>query len=391
MRFLTAGESHGQGLTVIIDGFPAGVTVTVDSINCDLARRQLGYGRGGRMKIERDQAKILSGIRFEKTTGAPITLFIENKDWKNWTEVMAAEGQWTEAAEAKKFVRPRPGHSDLAAFYKYGFDDLRDALERSSARETAARVAAGAVAKQLLHAIDVDMMSHVVSLGGLDVPETNLNQSFETLKQQAEANDLRCVGGEALLTKIRKHIDDTRKAGSTLGGTVEVIVQNMPPGVGSYIQWDRRLDGLLAQAVMSIQAVKAVSFGAGSQGSQRDGYNFHDAINLNDEHALTRPTNRAGGLEAGVTNGQPVVVRAVMKPISTLLKPLDSVNLEKGEAEAAHFERSDVTAVPACGVVCEAMVAFVLAQALVDKFGRDTLAEVQTNLTSFKNNQKFNV
>lgn len=391
MRFLTAGESHGQGLTVIIDGFPAGVTVTAQAINNDLARRQLGYGRGGRMKIETDQVKITSGIRFEKTTGAPITLFIENKDWKNWTDVMAPEGQWTEAADDKKFVRPRPGHSDLAAHYKYGFDDLRDALERSSARETAARVAAGAVAKQLLKAINVDILSHVVSLGGVDIPTENYDQPFEALKTQVEANDLRCAGDEALLTQIRQLIDDTRKAGNTLGGTIEVIANNLPAGLGSYIQWDRRLDGLLAQAVMSIQAVKAVSFGAGEEGSVRHGHDFHDSIELTKQKAITRPTNRAGGLEAGVTNGQPLTVRAVMKPISTMLKPLGSVNLQKGEAEEAHFERSDVTAVPACGVVAEAMVAFVLTQALMDKFGRDTLTEIQQNLKSYQQSHPFPV
>jgi len=385
MRFLTAGESHGPGLTVIIDGFPAGVTVQLKDINADLARRQIGYGRGGRMKIEQDTVTVLSGIRFEKTTGAPITLFIENKDWANWKEVLSAEGKWTQAAEEKKFSRPRPGHADLAAYYKYGFDDLRDALERASARETAARVAAGAVAKQLLTALDMDIMSHVIDLGGIKLPEADLQQSFTTLKTKAASNDLRCVGDDALLDQMRQHIDATRKAGSTLGGTIEVIADNVIPGLGSYTQWDRRLDGLLAQAIMSIQAVKVVSLGAGEQAAETLGHQFHDEIILRQGSAksktpktLTRPTNQAGGLEAGVTNGQPIVLRAVMKPISTLIQPLQSVNLATQKAEAAHFERSDVTAVAACGVVCEAMTAFVIAQAIVDKFGRDTLQDIKS-------------
>lgn len=384
MRFLTAGESHGKGLTVVVDDYPAGVPLSPVFINAELARRQVGYGRGGRMKIETDTAEILSGVRFEKSTGAPIALFIQNRDFQNWTQVMAAEGERTLEADEKKFVRPRPGHADLAGYYKYGHTDLRDVLERSSARETAARVAAGAVAKSLLKALGIEVFSHVTSLGGIRVPVAEYPDSLEAFHTRAENNDLHCVGSKETQKAIREHIDTARMEGTTLGGEVEVIALNVPPGLGSYVQWDRKLDGLLAQAVMSVQAVKSVSIGAGDLGSELPGSEFHDEILVSpDGKTLTRPTNRAGGLEGGVTNGMPVVVRAVMKPISTMIKPLRSVNLETGEAEQAHFERSDVTAVPACGVVCEAMVAIVLVQAMLDKFGHDQLTEIQQALSFY--------
>jgi chorismate synthase len=394
MRFLTAGESHGPGLTVVIDDFPAGVAIDLEAINHDLARRQLGYGRGGRMMIEKDTAVLHGGVRFGVSTGAPIALFIENRDFKNWTQVMASQGERTEAADDKKFVRPRPGHADLAGYYKYGLTDLRDVLERSSARETTARVAAGAVAKALLSAIGVELLSHVTILGGIEVPPADLQLGFKALKARGESNDLRCVGSEALLSQIREHIDASRKAGVTLGGEIEVIAEGLPPGLGSYTQWDRRLDGQLAQAVMSIQAVKAVSIGDGQLGSRVAGDAFHDAITVGqlpspDAHSPTgasvhRPSNRAGGLEGGVTNGMPLVVRAAMKPIATMLRPLDSINLETATAEPAHFERSDTTAVPACGVVCEAMVATVLARAVMDKFGHDSLRDIQAAYSAYQ-------
>jgi chorismate synthase len=388
MRFLTAGESHGKGLTVMIDDFPAGVPVRESFINEQLARRQIGYGRGGRMHIEKDQAEILSGIRFERSTGAPIALFIENRDFKNWTEVMAAQGPRTEAAQAKQFVRPRPGHADLAGYYKYDHPDLRDVLERSSARETAARVAAGAVAQELLSALGIEIFSHVTTLGGLTIPEAERPESWEALRERAEANDLRAVGSDDTLAAMRQKVDEARMAGTTLGGEIEVVVLNAPPGLGSYVQWDRKLDGLLAQAVMSIQAVKSVSIGAGETGSLVPGSAFHDAIvaqpAAGEASSVTRPTNRAGGLEGGVTNGMPVIVKAVMKPIATMRTALASVNLETGQPEAAHFERSDVTAVAACGVVCEAMVAVVLARAILDKFGRDTLGDIQAALAHYQ-------
>lgn len=380
MRFLTAGESHGPGLTVIIDNFPAGVPLDIDAINADLRRRQEGYGRGGRQKIETDTVRFNGGVRFKKTTGAPISLWIENRDFKNWTDIMSAEGEPT---KEKAFTKPRPGHADLAGFYKYGHTDLRDVLERSSARETAARVAAGAIAKQLLRACGIEVFSHVTVLGGISIPETDIPEDLSSIPALAEANDLRCAGSKETQDKIRTHIDEALQAGTTLGGEVEVIALNCPPGLGSYVQWDRKLDGQLAQAVMSIQAVKSVTLGAGERGAIDPGHEFHDAITKQDNDSITRPTNRAGGLEGGVTNGMPVVVRAVMKPISTMRTALPSVDLKTGEEEAAHFERSDVTAVPACAVIAEAMVAISLASALLDKFGRDSLNEVQCNLSCY--------
>ena len=387
MRFLTAGESHGPGLTVMIDNFPSGVPICSDTINADLRRRQGGYGRGGRQKMEKDQIRILSGVRFGVSTGAPITLFIENKDHANWQGIMDAEGTPT---DEKSFIRPRPGHADLAGFYKYNLTDLRDALERASARETAARVAAGGVAKALLRACGMEVLSHVTKLGGIGIaPEEypDMNQSTEgwlAFQTQVEANDLRCAGSEATQAAIRSHIDTIRKEGSTLGGEVECIAINVPAGLGSYVQWDRKLDGKLAQAVMSIQAVKAVSIGSGELGGTVDGSLFHDEIRLNADDAVVRPTNRAGGLEGGVTNGSPVVVKAIMKPIATLIKPLMSVNLQTVAEEQAHFERSDVTAVPACAVVVEAMVAVVLVQALLDKFGEDHLGDIQAAIQAYQ-------
>lgn len=378
MRFLTAGESHGPQLTVIIDDVPAGIPVSIDAINHQLARRQVGYGRGGRMTIETDTVQVLSGIRFGQTTGAPVTLAIKNRDFANWEAVFSVEGERTDEALAKRFMLPRPGHADLAAYYKYNLKDLRDALERASARETAARVAAGALAGQLLQAMGIQTLSYVSGLGGLQIDESSIPQTYEALYELVEANDLRCPAEEAVLSVWRDHIQAARKAGTTLGGSVVVRVDGVMPGLGSHVQWDRKLDGQLAQAVMSVQAVKSVSIGAGAEGSDRDGHAFHDAISPEPSGLLTsRPTNRAGGMEGGVTNGEPVILTAVMKPISTLLNPLDSVNLETGESEKAHFERSDVTAVPACGVVCEAMVNLVLARAVMDKFGRDTLGDIQ--------------
>lgn len=387
MRFLTGGESHGPGLTVLLDDVPAGIPLSSEAINHELARRQGGYGRGGRMQIEKDRVEFRGGVRFGKTTGAPVVLWIENRDFKNWQGVMDAEGEPGGAAAEKAFVRPRPGHADLAGYYKYGHTDLRDVLERASARETAARVAAGAVAKALLNEVGITVFSHVLQLGGVSVPEIDLPQGFSEIHARAEGNDLRCAGPEALLTGMRTRIDAARKEGTTLGGTVEIVALGVPPGLGSYAQWDRKLDGQLAQAVMSVHAVKSVSIGLGAEGGTRPGHEFHDAIQLAGtppDVSLSRPTNRAGGLEGGVTNGMPLLLHAVMKPIATLRVPLDSVNLATGEPEAAHFERSDVTAVPACGVVCEAMVSLTLAQALLAKFGHDTVADLQAALAYYR-------
>jgi chorismate synthase len=374
MRFWTAGESHGKGLTVLMECLPAGLSVRSAEVNADLARRQLGYGRGGRQMMEKDQVQFLAGLRFGKTTGAPLVMFIENKDAVNWLEIMAPEGEPT---ADRKFVRPRPGHADLAAYYKYGLEDLRDSLERSSARETAARVAAGGIAKAFLKQFGIEIFSHVTLLGGIRVPVAEMPQDWQALRERVEGNDLRCAGSDKTLQAIRDHIDAVRKAGSTLGGEVECVALNVPPGLGSYVQWDRKLDGQLAQAVMSIQAVKAVSIGEGVLGGEVIGTDFHDEIRLTEAGRLTRPTNRAGGLEGGVTNGEPLIVRATMKPISTLIQPLMSINLESMTEESAHFERSDVTAVPACGVVVEAMMALTLARAFMEKFGQDQVEDIR--------------
>lgn len=390
MRFTTAGESHGPGLTILIDDFPAGVSIDLTQLNLDLARRQEGYGRGGRMKIEKDTAQIHAGVRFGMSTGAPIALWIENRDFKNWTEVMASQGPRSEAAEAKAFVRPRPGHADLAGYYKYGHQDLRDVLERSSARETAARVAAGGIAKALLSALGIEVFSHVLTLGGVAAKEATLPKDWKALQERAESNGFRCGGSDETLEQMKQAVDTALAQGTTLGGEIEVVITGLPPGLGSYAQWDRRLDGQLAQAVMSIQAVKAVSIGAGALGGQVSGHEFHDAIALKtpeDSHQkqIERPSNRAGGLEGGVTNGMPLIVRAVMKPIATLRTALESVNLATQESESAHFERSDITAVPACGVVCEAMVAIILTKAIMDKFGRDSLTDIQASWSAYQN------
>lgn len=392
MRFLTAGESHGPQLTVIVDNVPAGVLVSVDKINHQLSRRQVGFGRGGRMSIEKDKVQILSGVRFGKTTGGPVTMVIENRDFKNWESVFSIEGEVTSEAKEKRFMLPRPGHADLAAYYKYDLDDLRDALERSSARETAARVAAGALAGQFLNALGMKTMSYVARLGGLSIQSDSIPEGIDELMALVESNDLRAPLSDECLERWRSHVQSARKEGTTLGGDVVVRVDGVMPGLGSYVQWDRKLDGQLAQAVMSVQAVKSVSIGLGVEGGLRTGHEFHDAIHptggdseLEGALPVSRPTNRAGGLEGGVTNGESLVLTAVMKPISTLLNPLDSVNLETGEAELAHFERSDVTAVPACGVVCEAMVNLVLARAVMDKFGGDVMSDIQAACVHYKN------
>lgn len=373
MRFLTAGESHGPQLTVIIDDVPRGIPLTEAMINRDLQRRQVGYGRGGRMQIERDAVHIKGGVRFGKTTGAPIALIIENRDYAKWTDVMAIDGEPT---TDKAFTRPRPGHADLAAHYKYGLGeadppDLRDALERASARETAARVAAGGVAKALLREQGIHITSHVVMLGGINAVYDSADYPTATaITEKAEANDLRTLGNETSYQAMKSAIDDARMAGITLGGEVEIIADGVPGGLGSYAQWDRKLDGQLAQAVMSVQAVKAVAFGDGFTIGGVAGNDAHDPIVKDAKTGqLARPQNKAGGLEAGVTNGMPVVMRATMKPIATMRTALPSVDLATGEADPAHFERSDVTAVTACGVVCEAMMALTLATAWQQRHG----------------------
>ena len=382
LRFLTAGESHGRGLIAIIDGVPAGLAIDFDGVTEDLRRRQGGYGRGQRMAIESDRAEFVSGVRRGKTTGAPIALMIPNKDWKNWqltmhVEVEAPEG--STGARRAPVVRPRPGHADLSGGLKYEHDDLRDVLERASARETAARVAVGAIARQLLRAIGIEVVSHVTGIGDVVLP-SGAPVSFETARSIPADSLLHCAD-TAIEAGMVAAIDRAREAGDTMGGSFEVIAHNVPPGLGSHVQWDRKLDGRLAQAVMSIPAIKGVGIGLGVEAARRPGSAVHDEIVSNpratdEEPAIARPTNRAGGLEGGVSNGEEIRVSAYMKPISTLMKPLRSVDLTTLEEAPAAIERSDVCAVPAAAVVGEAVVCFVLADAVLERFGGDSMRQL---------------
>ncbi len=379
LRFLTAGESHGPALVVIVDGVPAGLPLTVDDINPDLARRQLGYGRGRRMAIERDQVEVLSGIRRGETLGSPISLLIRNRDWVNWQYTMSVEASPDESlpgARRAAVTRPRPGHADLSAGLKYERHDLRDILERASARETAARVAAGAIARTLLRLLGLEISSHVTEIGGAHIDDPT-SVSFSRIAALAADDDVRCVD-VTVAQAMRAAVDAAREKGDTVGGAFEVVAHHVPVGLGSHTQWDRKLDGLLAQALMSIHAIKAVGVGAGPAVGHLPGSLVHDEIVRAAGAAsgtlrnITRPTNRAGGLEGGVTNGEDLRVSAWMKPISTLMTPLRSVDLVTMEEEPAAIERSDVCAVPAAAVVGEAMVALVLANAVIDKFGGDS-------------------
>ena len=381
-RFTTAGESHGRALVAIVEGLPAGMPVSVEQINHELQRRQWGYGRGGRMKIEQDAAEILSGVRHGLTLGSPLALLINNKDWQNWSDVMAVEPTGITGETARTLTRPRPGHADLAGGQKYGARDLRNILERASARETAARVACGALAKQLLATFGAEIRSHVIQLGGF--PESPLELSFDQIAAIPHDAPLRCADPTAQQQMILA-IDQKREAGDTLGGIFEVVAHGIIPGLGSHTAWDLKLDGLLAQALMSIPAVKAVSIGAGTEASSLPGSEVHDEIAYNSETKdFIRQTNRAGGLEGGVTNGEEVRIRGHLKPLSTLRKPLQSVDIETKEPQAAAFERSDITAVPAAGVIGEAMVALVLAGAFREKFGGDSLGEMQRNFAGYR-------
>jgi chorismate synthase len=379
LRFLTAGESHGQALVMTLDGMPAGLSVDIDALNAQLRRRQGGYGRGRRMQIESDRAEILAGVRHGVTTGAPIALLIRNRDWVNWQQTMYVEREMPEDASGTKradVTRPRPGHADLAGALKYGHDDVRDVLERASARETAARVAAGSLARQLLGAFEIRLASHVSAIGDVVVPADRI-VSFDEANTLPEASPLRCID-EGLQQRMIAYIDAARDAGDTVGGAFEVIVTGVPPGLGSYVQWDRKLDGRLGQAVMCIHAIKAVGIGIGPEVAIRPGSRVHDEIlpTASEVAAAGRPTNNAGGLEGGVTNGEDVRVTGFMKPIATLMKPLRSVDLNTLTDAPAAIERSDVCAVPAAAVVGEAMVAFVLADAFLEKFGGDSIDEI---------------
>lgn len=378
--FVSAGESHGPQLTIIVTGMPAGVTLDRARINRDLARRQHGYGRGGRMKIESDEAEIAGGLRGGETLGSPIAIVIRNRDFENWQGAM---DPWSlDAAEANKrrVHAPRPGHVDLAGGMKYDRRDLRDVLERASARETASRVAAGAIAKELLRAFGIEIRSGVVSVGAAGDPQHS--PTWDELGAVDDESPLRAVNRDHESAMVAE-VDRAKEAGETLGGTIVVAARGVPVGLGSYVQWTEKLDGRIAQAIASIHAVKAVAIGDGVAASSKIGSEVHDPIYFDDARRYYRTTNRAGGLEGGVTNGQDVVVRAFMKPISTLRRGLPSVDIESREAHRSQWERSDVTAVPACGVVCEAMLAIVLAAAMREKFGGDSLKEMRRNYDAY--------
>ena len=380
MNFLTAGESHGPELTIIVTGIPAGLPLDRSNINRDLQRRQHGYGRGGRMKIESDEAEVTSGVRGGETLGSPIAITIRNRDFENWRGAM---DPWeVDAAEAHKrrVHAPRPGHVDLAGGLKYDRRDLRDILERASARETASRVAAGAIAKELLRAFEIELRSGVASVGAAGDP--NDAPAWEELLAVDDESPLRALRKEHEPAMIAQ-VDAARAAGETLGGTIVVAARGVPVGLGSYVQWNEKLDGRIAQAILSIHAVKAVAIGDGVAGATRFGSEVHDPLYFDDVRRYHRRSNRAGGLEGGVTNGEDVVVRAYMKPISTLRRGLPSVDTETREAHRSQWERSDVTAVPACGVVCEAMLALVLAAAMREKFGGDSLLEMRRNYDAY--------
>ena len=377
LRFLTAGESHGPGLTVIVEGLPAAVPVDRAAIDADLRRRQGGYGRGGRMKIEKDSVEILSGVRHGLTLGSPVSFLVRNRDHENWSDVMSPDPQPDEARQRRRLHHPRPGHADLAGALKYDTTDLRNVLERASARETTARVAAGGLARGLLREAGVEVRSHVVRIAGAALtPGTSV--SWEAL-DEVEDSPVRCVDAEVSAAMVAE-IDRAKKDGDSVGGELEVVVRGAPAGLGSYTHWDRRIDGRLAQALMSIHAVKAVALGGGFEAGATRGSAFHDEILWSDAEGLERPTNRAGGIEGGVTNGEPIRARAVVKPIPTLLIPLRSVDLATHEERKASVERSDTCVVPAAGVVAEAMVAWVLADALLEKLGGDSLGELLDHL-----------
>ena len=381
-RFTTSGESHGRALVAIVEGLPAGLPVNIDQINHELWRRQQGYGRGARMKIEQDRVEILSGVRHGLTLGSPLAVMIENKDWPNWNEVMSAEAREIAPEKSRRVKRPRPGHADLAGGLKYDARDLRNVLERASARETAARVACGAVAKQLLENFGIEIRSHVIQLGG--IPDKPLELTFDQIAAIPQDAPLNCADDEAQQRMIEL-IDQKKSEGDTLGGIFEVVARRVPPGLGSHTAWDLKLDGRLGQSIMSIPAVKAVAIGAGIEASSLPGSEVHDEIGYNEEtKEFIRASNRAGGLEGGVTNGEEIRVRGHLKPISTLRRALRSVDIDTKQEDKAAFERSDITVVPAAGVIGEAMVALVLARAMREKFGGDSLGELKRNFEGYR-------
>jgi chorismate synthase len=389
LRFLTAGESHGRGMVAILEGMPAGLPIGADALDVQLARRMQGYGRGARMKIERDRVEWLSGVRAGETLGSPIAMLVANRDWANWEEVMAHEGEPGETRR-RRVLRPRPGHADLVGSLKYDRRDARDILERASARETAARVAAGAVARRLLEEFGVDIGSHVVSLGGVDVPQPA--ELPLPLNRASDLSELRVLD-RAVEPALVALIDRAKKDGDTLGGEVEVVARGLVVGLGSHVSWDRKLDGRLGGALMALPAVKGVGIGLGFESARRPGSQVHDPIDAEAEPGATladarrggfaRRSNRAGGLEGGITTGAPLVLRLAMKPIATLMSPLPTIHLATGQRAQAQPERSDVTAVPALGVIAEAVTALILADAMLEKFGGDSLGELRRNYDGY--------
>jgi len=379
LRYLTAGESHGPQLTAIIEGIPSGLEITADAINVDLGRRQQGYGRGGRMKIETDKVEILSGVRWGKTLGSPITLAVINRDWENWSEKMSSQQKFSDAAIA--VTTPRPGHADLTGAIKYNQRDVRNILERSSARETAVRVAVGGVAKELLKCFAITVDATVAELGGIRSAKGNLSKG--ELLEKAAASELFTYDSQAE-TAMKLHIDAMKAAGDSVGGIVEIVVSGVPPGLGSYVQWDRKLDARLAMALMSIQAIKGVEVGIGFAAAALPGSRVHDEI-LYDGSSATfrRATNRAGGIEGGMSNGEDIVLRAAMKPIPTLYTPLKTVDINSKATLEATVERSDICAVPAASVVAEAVVAIEIAAAFLEKFGSDSILETRRNYENY--------
>jgi chorismate synthase len=384
LRFTTAGESHGQALVSILEGMVAGLPLVAADVDAELVRRQQGYGRGRRMKIESDHVELLSGVRAGQTLGSPIAVLIQNRDWKNWQEIMDTAPREGDPDRKRQVTRPRPGHADLSGMLKYDRDDARDVLERASARETTARVAAGAICKRFLREFDIIIASHVVHLGGVDARRPDTFPS--DLNAAADASEVRTLDRDAEREMIAR-IDAAKAEGNTLGGIAEVVCDGVPVGLGSHVSWDRKLDGRLAAALMSIPAVKAVEIGLGVECAKRKGSDVHDEIDRDDANVragrVRRRTNRAGGMEGGISTGEQLVLRAAMKPISTLMRPLGTIEMKTREPAQAVAERSDVTAVPAMGVIAEGMTAFVVAQAFLEKFGGDSLGETRRNYEGY--------
>lgn len=379
LRFLTAGESHGPCLTAILEGCPAGFAIDIDAVNADMRRRMLGYGRGGRMKIEQDTAEIRSGVRFGETLGSPITLVVENRDWRNWEKKMSSRPEDRDPSIV--VTRPRPGHADLAGVLKYNQDDVRNILERASARETAARVAIGGIAKALLRPFGIAVRAWVSEIGG--IVANHVGMDVETIFAAAERSEVRMADADAE-RRIIAYIDECKARGDTLGGVVEVAATGLPPGIGSHVHWDRKLDGRLGHALLSLQAAKGVEIGLGFETARRPGSAVHDEIHFDEaSRAFTRRTNNAGGTEGGMSSGAPLVARVAFKPLSTLMKPLASVDVRSKAETKGNLERSDVCAIPAAAVIAEAVVAFVVADAFLEKFGGDSLVEIKRNYEGY--------